>query len=319
MDELETTTPASGSEAPATQSGGDTKPSAANNYEGIFDSAKLPEPQASDDPETSGDLEQGEGTEAAPDPWAGYVDFELDGQVHKIPEALKEGFYRAKDYTQKTQALAEERRVIAAQREDLARVTQISEQELNIKVELNGMVSQLQRYEQVDWDAFEEQNPLAAQSEFRKFNQLQQQFNRKYGELQAAQTERADVLSKDLDKRIEATTKYAYENLPGMSPELDGKITNFAIRELGIDPDTLKKSYNPTIYRTLYLAHLGHQTLTSRQAQAKTPPMKPQTQPLTVVSAKTGSTGRKSLSQMASDNFEEYRATRRAQMAKEAN
>lgn len=319
MDEVETNTPASGSEAPATQSGGETKPSAANNYEGIFDSAKLNTEQADDEPKISEASEEGEGTEQAPDPWAGYVDFvHADGNTYKVPEALADGYYRNKDYTQGKQALADEKRAVEAQKQQLTRAAEISEQELNLKVELNGMVGQLQRYEQVDWDAFEEQNPLAAQSEFRKFQQLQQTFNRKYGDLQNAQTERSQIVERQLASQIQATTEYAYKNLPGMSPELDTKITEFAVKEIGFDPDTLKKSYNPQIYRTLYLAHLGHQTLMSRQAQAKNPPMKPPTQPLTVVSAKTGTTGRKSLTQMASDNFEEYRAARHAQMAKQA-
>jgi hypothetical protein len=317
MDEIETTTLASGSEAPATQSGEDTKPSAANNYEGIFDSAKLETQQPDDDTELSEPTDEGEGSEEVPDPWAGYVDFvHVDGNTYKVPEALADGYYRNKDYTQGKQALADEKRAIAAQKEELTKAASISEKELNLKIELNGMVDQLQRYEQVDWDAFEQQEPLAAQSEFRKFQQLQQGFNRRYGELQNAQTERNQIVERHLANQIAATTEYAYKNLPGMSPELDKSITEFAIREIGFDPDRLKQSYNPQIYRTLYLAHIGHQTLKSQKAQAKTPPVKPPTQPLTVVSAKTGSSGRKSLSQLASDNFEEYRAARHAQMAK---
>lgn len=315
MDEVDTTTPASGSEAPATQSGETAQPSAANNYLGIFGEEKALEStstdQAGTETITEGD-EAGHEDDTAPDPWAGYVDFEYEGQTFKVPEALKDGYYRNKDYTQGKQALAEEKRAIEAQKQELTRAASISEQELNLKIELNGVVSSLQRYEQVDWDAFEQQDPLAAQSEFRKYQQLQQTANRKYGELQSAQAERTKIVERNIANRIKETTDYAYKKLPGMSPELDTKITEFAIRDLGYDPDTLKQSYTPQIYRTLYLAHLGHQTLTSRSKDAAPKPPPP-TKPLEVVSAKTGSTGRKPLGDM---DMEEYRAARHAQWAK---
>lgn len=320
MDETETSAPASGSET-ATQTSAETAstgPSAANNYEGIKDDNAALAALEGEQDEGTEDLSADEPEDGSeePDPWAGYVDIEVDGKIFKVPEEFKDAPHRMKDYTQKTQALAEEKRQVAAQAEKLERVTQITEQELNIRVELNGMAGQIERYEQVDWDAFEQQDPLAAQSEWRKYQTLQGQFNRKYGEMTQAQTERTKIVEDDLNNRIAATTEFAYKNIPGMSPDLDAKITQFAIKELGYDPDTLKKSYNPQIYKTLFLAHLGQQTLSAQKSQAKAPPVKAPPQPLTVVSAKTGTTGRKSLHELAKTNHEEYRAARLAQMAK---
>jgi len=318
MDEVDTTTLAVGSDIPATQANETALPSAANNYLGIFDDDKVQEPDTSELPGaetvTEG-AEQGNEEDTPPDPWAGYVDFvHADGNTYKVPEALADGYYRNKDYTQGKQALAEEKRAIAAQKEELTRAAQVSEQELNIKIELNGIVDKLQHYEQVDWDAFEAQEPLAAQSEFRKYQQLQQQFNRKYGDLQTAQTERNQIVERHLANQIAATTEYAYKHLPGMTPELDAKITEFAIKDIGFDPDTLKKSYNPQIYRTLYLAFLGQQTLANRSKPAAPKPVPP-AKPLEIVSSKTGSTGRKSLVDM---DMDEYAAARKAQLAKKA-
>lgn len=320
MDEVDTTTLASGSEAPATQDSETAQPSAANNYLGIYDPDKAKEPadagQTEADASIQGDeADEGSDEDTQTDPWAGYVDFEYEGQTFKVPEALKDGYYRNKDYTQGKQALAEEKRAIEAQKEQLTRASQVSEQELNLKIELNGVVSQLQRYDQVDWDAFEQQDPLAAQSEFRKYQQLQQTANRKYGELQNAQTERTQIVERSIANRIAETTDFAYKNIPGMSPELDTKITEHAIKKLGYDPDTLKKSYNPQIYKTLFLAYLGSQTLENRSKPAAPKPAA-QTKPLEVVSAKTGSSGRKSLNDLAQTDFEGYRAARNAQLAK---
>src|SRR5687768_14826957 len=145
MDEVDTTTLASGSDAPATQDSETAQPSAANNYEGIFDSDKIaPADQQTDEPDLSAQTEEGEGTAEAVDPWAGYVEIEYDGKVLKVPEEFKDGAYRHKDYTQGKQAIAEERKAIEAQKQQLTRASQISEQELNLNIELNGMVSTLQ-------------------------------------------------------------------------------------------------------------------------------------------------------------------------------
>lgn len=310
MDDLEISAALStGSETPASQESVTPEPpSAANNYRGIEDDTTSTDAGQSD--EAFSALEEGTG---APDPWAGYVEIELDGQILKVPEAFKDGAYRHKDYTVKTQTLAEERRQVEAQRDTLTQAMQFSEKELNLRVELDGMAAQLQRYEQVDWDAFEAQEPLTAQSEYRKYSQLQQQFNRRYGELQEAQTERSQVVERDLANRISATTDWAYKNLPGMSPEMDTKITDFAVRELGYEPGTLKQSYNPRIYRTLYLAHLGHQLLTRQAAQGRQPETSRPTQPLETVNTRNGNGGRKSIGEM---DMDEYAAHRTAQQAK---
>lgn len=318
MDEVDTTTLASGSETPATQASETAQPSAANNYEGIVDSGKtIPADQQTEEPDLSAETEKGEGTEEAVDLWAGYVDFELDGQVFKVPDALKDGYYRNKDYTQGKQAIAEERKALISKQEEVVKLTQITEQEIDLRVDLTGMASRLTQYEQVDWETLENEDFVRAQSEWRKFQQLKENFNEKRGNLHNLQVERSQIAERDIATRIAETGKFAYENLPGMSQALDNKITDFAIKDLGYNPDTLKKSYTPQIYRTLYLAFLGQQTLNQQQTKAKTPQVKPQTQPLTVVSAKTGSSGRKSLHEMAaSGDHEGYRAARIAQMAK---
>jgi hypothetical protein len=94
---------------------------------------------------------------------------------------------------------------------------------------------------------------------------------------------------------------------------MDSKITDFATKELGFDWNTLKGAYTPAVYRTLYLAHIGHAAL-QKQTTAPKPATPAVTQPLTKITARanpplTGLDDRLSA--------EEWTKRRNAQVAKQ--
>lgn len=276
-------------------------PSAENNYQGIDDE---------DGPETTdeGEAEALPEEEADEDPWKGYVDLEIDGEIVKVPEKLKDGYLRQQDYTRKTQEAANMRKEAEARAAEVEKMREVSEEELQARSAKMGIASQLKQYETVDWDQFEANDPLGAVQHFRRHQQLKDAQLQIDQFLDQAQKTRTETAEREVATRVQETTEYARKNLKGWTPELDEKLTEFAVQELNFSKDELVRAINPKVYKTLYLAHLGQQTLAS---QAKPAKPQPPAAPLTTIAAKAGTSGRKSMSDMS---MEEYATYRKAQL-----
>lgn len=238
------------------------------------------------------------------DPLKGYTEVEVNGKRFKVPEELKDGYLRQDDYTRKRQADAEVRRQLDAKQAEISLLEQTTTEELNMRSALMGIDHQLKQYEGVDFFAFQREDPLGAQEHYMRYQQLKDAKQQISGQLTEAQKQRAEIVERDVANRIQETAKYAYANLPGMSKELDDKITDFATKDLGFSLDTLKQWYNPQVYRTLYLAHLGQQLL-AKQSAPKATTQQTSVKPTTTVANRTG-TGRKTPAQMTVAEMDAY-------------
>lgn len=271
----------------------------ANRYEGFLNLDEK-EPVDPANPPVEGE----EGTEPVEvDPWADYEDFELDGETHKIPSKLKDGYLRTADYTRKTQEVAETKRQLQAREQELAQVAQRTQEEFQTHVQLEIVNSRLKGTENINWNAEYQKilsdpnlrnDPLLQQEKVNEFNAAYMQWQ----ELRQAQAalidqnkgfaqKRTEAAQQETAKRLSATRDYAEKNIKGWTPELDTKITEFAIKGLGYDVDMLRNAYNPQVYRTLYLAYVGHQSQ-NRQQTARPTPQTPPPVATKTVSAKAG-------------------------------
>lgn len=223
------------------------------------------------------------------DPWAGYEDFEWEGKTVKIPTEMKDGYLRQADYTRKTQEVAEQRRQVEARAQELQAQAARSEEEFNAAVALHQVTNALQQFGDINWAAEAQRlqnDPLEfqeLQARYLQFQALDKQRQQIAGYLQNVANERNAAVQQDLAKRLAETRAFAEKNIKGWTPELDGKITEFATKDLGFSVETLKNAYSPEIYKTLHLAYLGKQTL-ERQRAAK--PATPPPQKTTTVSGK---------------------------------
>jgi SOS response regulatory protein OraA/RecX len=94
----------------------------------------------------------------------------------QLKELAQKGF----DYTQKTQAVAEERRSLQAQASMLQAQTAIHSQLADVAAEVKSIDNQLAQYKQIDWTSLAEQDPV----QYLKLNQT-------YRDLKDAREEKA--------------------------------------------------------------------------------------------------------------------------------
>ena len=265
-------------------------------------------PVTDDDGFYSPDVEtdvNGEGNEEQADANAAELfDIELDGETLKVPAKFREAFMKSADYTQKTQAAAEERRQIAEERKQIELRSQATNDELQARGVLFQIDNQLQQMQQLDWQRFQAEDPMAANAEWMRFQQLKEARSTISGKLEESQQSRLKEMAADYDKRVDETRAFAQEKIKGWTPQLDGEIQTFAMGDLGLSIEEIKTSLSPRFYKALYLAYVGNKAL---QRQGTSKPAPSTVQPLTTVSTKTGVSARKSLGEMSMDEYAAHR------------
>ena len=271
--------------------------------------AQAEQPVAEDDQqEAEGEAQEQEGDNPE-EPEPEVIDFEVDGKALKVPKELEPYLLRHADYTKKTQEVAELRRTAEAKQAEAEQNLSMSNEVIEARAYKLNVEQQLAQYQNVDWAQLEAEDPLGANSHWRQFQQLKDAYGNVSSFLDQKQNEWTAQTAQATDKRLQETRDFAQKEIPGWSPEMDAKITEFATGDLGFTTDMLKQAYNPQVYKTLFYAWLGHQ---AAQKQAAPKPA-PQVQPLRKVSSTGSAPIQKNPEDMSMD---EYAAYRKAQLSK---
>ncbi|WP_049732855.1 hypothetical protein [Rhizobium ecuadorense] len=227
-----------------------------------------------------GDEQEGDGEPLEPE----LIDVEYEGKIHKLPPELKDALLRTADYTRKTQEVAEQRKAVEAKQAEAAAAYQTSQDVIEARAHVINIDNQLKQYEDVNWQQLEQEDPMAAMSHWRQYQQLQQQRGQVAQYLDKTQNELSEKAKQATAGRLRETREFAEKELKGWTPDLDNKITEFATKDLGFTVDGLRDAYTPQVYKTLYLAHIGHLALQKQTAAPK--PAQTATQPLNKVTAR---------------------------------
>ncbi|WP_313195859.1 hypothetical protein [Shinella zoogloeoides] len=215
------------------------------------------------------------------------VDVEYEGKVHRLPQELKDALLRNADYTRKTQEVAEQRRAVEARQAEINAAYDVSQEVLQARAAILNIDGALKQYEGVNWNQLENEDPVAAMTHWRQFQQLQQQRGQVAQYLDKTQADLSEKATQAVEARLRETRAFAERELKGWTPELDNKITEFATKELGFSVEDLRNQYTPQVYRTLYLAHIGQQALAKQNQQPKPKQPVSPAQPLSKVTART--------------------------------
>lgn len=229
-----------------------------------------------------GQENEGEGDEESADPEL--IEVEYEGKKHRVPPELKDALLRTADYTRKTQEVAEIRKAAEARQVDAQKAYDTSQEVLEARAHIMNLDAALKQYQNVNWDQFEQADPMDANSHWRKFQTLKEQRGQVAQYLNKTQNDLSEKAAQEVGNRLRETRAFAEKELKGWTPDLDNKITDFATKELGFTAEGLRNQYTPQVYRTLYLAHIGHLALQKQTAAPK--PAAPAAQPLTKVTSR---------------------------------
>jgi len=165
---------------------------------------------------------------------------EIEGKSYRVPKELKDMVLMHKDYTQKTQAVADQRRAVEEQAQALETRQRLMSQTFEKAVEFKSTQDKLSQYEQIDWQSLTDQDPVQAQKLFFTFQQLQREAQAKYNDYQKANTESEQLTQQQRQQQLAKAEQDLRERLPDFGPQLAEKIVKNAKDSYGFTAQELE-------------------------------------------------------------------------------
>lgn len=273
--------------------------------------------EESDEIETDEELNEDETDEGELDAEAesqpsteGFEEMELDGEVYQVPKALKEGYMKNADYTQKTTEVAEQRKRLETEAANMQAMSEVLEQEIDAKADYNKNQKRLAEIQNVDWAAYIDQDPIGAQKLQIEFNQLQNEQQNIQAYLNNAYVQKTEAAKQATANRITATKEYGQQNISGWSSDSYDELVNFSINEQGFTQEQIDQAMSPNVLKVLHLARLG---ALSQKKQAAIPTLSQKakaTKPLKKVSSRSSGVSTKEPHKMSMSEYDRWASER---------
>lgn len=196
---------------------------------------------------------------------------DIDGLKLSIPkskaEKLKAERLMHADYTQKTQAVAEQRKQIEQQAQEVQHRAQLQQAFINEIAEVTAIDKQLAQYSQINWDALQDEDPLQAMKLERQFRQLQDQKNNVLGSLTQKQQQQAVAEQQNIAKRIHDASEFLKREIKDWSDAKSIELENYGVAS-GLPKEVLS---NVTIHHPQFATILNKAALYDQLVKKQTP------------------------------------------------
>jgi hypothetical protein len=207
------------------------------------DTAPAEPPQAASEPtETESEAAPAEET----------FELDIDGERYTLPKKLEKGFLQERDYTQKAQSLAEQRRVVElAQRN--AHMAELAQQ---FQTDTSQEHQQLQALEwaiaqPVDWNSMSTEDALRRKLQMDTWVQEKSRIEKTIGE---KRKEWEAKQNESFAKLVKESLDVVAKRIPGWGPEVARKVTEHALTEGYTDTELRKANTDPRLAVTLWKA-----------------------------------------------------------------
>jgi len=229
------------------------------------------------------DLEPIEGQQAQEEE---FEEIELDDGMRKVPKSLKDYVMRQKDYTLKTQELADHRRAVDAERQQIAQRQQFQQAHFEDVVQLRAMDLRMQQFQKIDWSALSQADHQRAQELRWEFDSLKEARNQQAQKIAQNQQRLGLETTQEAARRIQQAQAELARDIPSWSkPEVRQAVMK-TCKAAGYTDEMLERTDFAPFIKLAHKAHLYDQLVKERSKPAE--PAKPTT---TVAGASKATTG----------------------------
>jgi len=239
---------------PDTESNGTPAPDE-RSIEERLESALTPEAEQTDDEEPKGQPKSDESDEdeESPEPEEALVEIEYDGKKVAVPKELKDAFLRQADYTTKTQQVAEERRLVAQERQ-LFELNRNLEAVISDDIaEFRQLQSGVRQLELAMQHAYQQNDPATLATYNAQFTMLQSQLVRKQQEIDGKKSQQAQLFAYEKQQRLQQGFEKAKAVIPGFGKETQAELLA-AAKKMGYAEYELDGLDDPRAVHTLWKA-----------------------------------------------------------------
>ena len=235
------------------------------------------------------------------------VDWE-DGKKYRVPKALKEALMRHKDYTQKTQDVAAQRKALDERQQMIAKQAETMKANILEYAQIHAVDAALSDLESNDWQSMMQEDPVRAQAEWMRFQQLKDARGRLAQSVQQKEHQAALEAQQSIARQIEEGRAVLSRDIKDWSPAKAQELNSFAQEEFGFTTQELSQVYDPRLVKLLYLAKIGKTAV--QKTKSRTPDSVP-AKPVSTVKGKAPAG--KDMNRMST---EEWMKARNAQLNK---
>lgn len=232
---------------------------------------------------------------------------EVDGKTYRLPKDVKPYLMRHIDYTQKTMALADERRALETTKTETRAQLEQQQKDLENVVKLRVLDDNISKYEQINWQQLSEQDPVRGQTLLAQYMQLKNAKDNLTNELQIRKRETELNEQREAAKLKADNQAIVQRDIPGWTPERERQVKAFAVSTYGFDANEVEGLFDAKVLKLLNDAYLGKQiSKTKPLGTGQGKPIKP------VTALKSGSVGaQKNPAQMTPAEYAKWRKSAR--------
>lgn len=216
-------------------------------------------------------------------------EIDIDGKKFALPksaaERLKSERLMQADYTRKTQEVADSRKAIEAEREQVKQAAAQQQQFIKEIAKVHAIDDQLEQYKALDWNKLSDEDPVGAQKLHFQFQALQSERQNAANAVAQKQNEHALNEQQATAKQIQDAEAYVQREIPGWKPERAAELNEYASK-LGVKLDQATARtivQNPAFLLMMDKAEKFDQLVKKQTAKPSTPAAPPA--PVTRVSA----------------------------------
>lgn len=196
------------------------------------------------------------------------VEVEYDGEVYEVPKRLKDAVMATKDYTEKTQSLADERRNYEAEKADFTQYMEASKAQSEQIANLAAIDQQLKQFETVDMNQLIDTDITSANKLQYQKQQLLVQRDQLVGAIQQGEAERQRLQHESMVRIAEKTDAKLSKEVTGWGDEMKADLGKFAV-DMGLPADMVSRAVTYPEINILRLAQIGYKTENQVKAAVK--------------------------------------------------
>lgn len=205
------------------------------------------------------DIESEDGLPEGQHPDPDEIEDELEGVKlrgkKELLEKLKSERLMQADYTRKTQEVAEQRRTIEREREQVQQTAQTHQQNLRDYARLVSVDERLEQFQQLNWQQVNADDPQRAQALLIEFNQLQSLRGQLANSLTQRQQQQALQTQQDTARRLQEGQAVLTRDIKGWSPQMAKELADFAVSS-GVPEQLVSSISDPAVIKLLHKANL---------------------------------------------------------------
>lgn len=229
------------------------------------DETESPDAEGADESDESPDEDTDEAEDEA-DPEL--IDVEFEGKQYKVPPELKDALLMRKDYTTKTQEVAEQRKQLEVERTQFHQSAALQQQMIGDYAQLTNLDNQIKAYDNVDWMGLINQSPEEAQKHQVYLTQLTNQRNQLVQQIQNKQAHVQQMTLAQQQELVQKGSEQLARDIPGWGKDMQSALSKTGVDVYGFRPDEMSNVIDPRMVKVLHDAY-QFQQIKAKRADTK--------------------------------------------------